>query len=156
MPTWISTTLLDDSAPSHTRKFCRVCSDGTWPTAIISVDGEVAGPSPITIGGPCTKRKLDIAHPRYAPATRLVAATPDAAAIDVALARPTHDLYVETSPAGAVVSIDGHRAGTTPTLVKVMGFTTLSLRIDKFGFKSTTQKIYSKSPHDRVSIKLGH
>jgi hypothetical protein len=135
---------------------CKIAVSTTPAGSIISVDGEVAGPSPITIGGPCTKRKLDIAHPRYAPATRLVAATPDAAAIDVALARPTHDLYVETSPAGAVVSIDGHRAGTTPTLVKVMGFTTLSLRIDKFGFKSTTQKIYSKSPHDRVSIKLGH
>jgi hypothetical protein len=136
---------------------CKIAVSTTPAGSIISVDGEVAGPSPITIGGPCAKRKLDIAHPRYAPATRIVAATPDAAAnIDVALARPTHDLYVETSPAGAAVSIDGHRAGTTPTLVKIMGFTALSLRIDKFGFKSTTQRIYSKSPHDRVTIKLGH
>jgi hypothetical protein len=135
---------------------CKIAVSTTPAGSIISIDGEVAGPSPITIGGPCTKRKLDIAHPRYAPATRIVAATPDAANVDVALARPTHDLYVETSPAGAIVSIDGHRAGTTPTLVKVMGFTTLSLRIDKFGFKSTTQRIYSKSPHDRVAIRLGH
>jgi hypothetical protein len=135
---------------------CKIAVSTTPAGSIISVDGEIAGPSPITIGGPCAKRKLDIAHPRYAPATRIVAATPDATNLDVALARPTHDLYVETSPAGAIVSIDGHRAGTTPTLVKIMGFTSLSLRIDKFGFKSTTQKIYSKSPHDRVSIKLGH
>jgi PEGA domain len=144
------------SAPMFGSGPCKINVSTTPAGSIISVDGEVAGPSPITIGGPCTKRKLDIAHPRYAPATRIVAATPDAAAVDIALARPTHDLYVETFPAGAAVSIDGHRAGTTPTLVKVMGFTTLSLHIDKFGFKSTTQKIYSKSPHDRVAIKLGH
>ena len=55
-----------------------------------------------------------------------------------------------------MVSIDGHRAGTSPTLVKVMGFTSLSLRIEKFGWKPVTQKIYSKKPNDRVSIRLGH
>lgn len=83
-------------------------------------------------------------------------ATPTTAAVDVALARPTHDLYVETYPAGAVISIDGHRAGTTPTLVKVMGFTTLTLKIEKFGFRATTQRVYSKLPHDHVRVKLGH
>jgi hypothetical protein len=135
---------------------CKIAVSTTPAGSIVSVDGEIAGPSPITIGGPCAKRKLDIAHPRYAPATRLVTATADAAAVDVALARPTHDLYVETAPPGAIVSIDGHRAGTSPTLVKVMGFTSLTLRIEKFGFAPTTQRIYSKSPHDRVSVRLGH
>jgi len=135
---------------------CKIAVSTTPAGSIVSVDGQVAGPSPITIGGPCTKRKLDIEHPRYAPATRLVTATAQAAAVDIALARPTHDLYVETQPAGAVVEIDGHRAGTTPTLVKIMGFTTLSLKVEKFGFRPTTEKIYSKTPHDRVSIRLGH
>ncbi len=135
---------------------CKIAVSTTPAGSIVSVDGEIAGPSPITIGGPCAKRKLDIAHPRYAPATRLVTATADAAAVDVALARPTHDLYVETAPPGAIVSIDGHRAGTSPTLVKVMGFTSLTLRIEKFGFAPTTQRIYSKSPHDHVSVRLGH
>ena len=135
---------------------CKIAVSTTPAGSIVSVDGEIAGPSPITIGGPCAKRKLDIAHPRYAPATRLVTATPDAAPVDVALARPTHDLYVETQPSGAIVEIDGHRAGTTPTLVKIMGFTSLSLKVEKFGFKATSQKIYSKTPHDRVSIRLGH
>ena len=143
-------------APTFGTGPCKIAVSTTPAGSIISVDGEVAGPSPITIGGPCAKRKLDIAHPRYAPATRLVTATPDAAPIDIALARPTHDLYVETSPSGAIVSIDGHRAGTSPTLVKIMGFTALTLRIEKFGFAPTTQRIYSKSPRDRVNIRLGH
>jgi hypothetical protein len=143
-------------APTFGAGPCKIAVSTTPAGSIVSIDGEIAGPSPITIGGPCGKRKLDIAHPRYAPATRVVTATPAAAAIDVALARPTHDLYVETSPPGAIVSIDGHRAGTSPTLVKVMGFTTLTLRIEKFGFTPRTQKIYSKSPRDHVAVRLGH
>jgi hypothetical protein len=143
-------------APTFGTGPCKIAVSTTPAGSIVTVDGEVAGPSPITIGGACGKRKLDIAHPRYAPATRVVTATPDPAPVDVALARPTHDLYVETTPPGAIVSIDGHRAGTSPTLVKVMGFTTLTLHIEKFGFAAKTEKIYSKTPHDRVAIRLGH
>ncbi len=136
---------------------CRVAVSTTPAGSIVSVDGEPAGPSPITIGGPCTKRKLDIVHPRYQTVTRFVTPSADAVnEIDVALARPTHDLFVESTPSGATISIDGHRAGTTPTMVKIMGFTTLTLKIEKFGFKAQTQKVYSKTPHDRVSTRLGH
>ena len=136
---------------------CKVAVSTTPAGSIVSVDGEPAGPSPITIGGPCAKRKLDIAHPRYQSVTRWITPVADSTnELDVALARPTHELFVESSPSGATVSIDGHRAGTTPTMVKIMGFTTLSLTIEKFGFKAQTKKVYSKVPHDRVTTKLGH
>ena len=133
---------------------CKIAVSSTPAGSIITVDGEQAGPSPITIGGPCKPRKIDIAHPRYQSVTRMVTGTPATEPLEVTLARPTHDLYVETQPSGATISIDGHRAGTTPTMVKIMGFTTLTVTIDKPGYKAQTKKLYSKTPHDRQSIKL--
>jgi len=133
---------------------CKIAVSSTPAGSIITVDGEQAGPSPITIGGPCRPRKIDIAHPRYQSVTRTVTGTPGTAPLEVTLARPTHDLYVETQPSGATISIDGHRAGTSPTIVKIMGFTTLTVTIEKPGFKAQTTKLYSKTPHDRQSIKL--
>lgn len=132
---------------------CKVAVSTTPAGSMISFDGEQLGPSPLTVAGPCTRRRIDIAHPRYAPAQRFITPKPDDA-IDVTLNRPTHNLFIETQPAGAIVSIDGHRAGTTPTMVKIMGFTTIDIAITKPGYKPTTKKLYSKTAADRVSVKL--
>ena len=132
---------------------CKVAVSTTPAGSMISFDGEQLGPSPLTVAGPCTRRKIDIAHPRYAPAERFITPKPDDA-LDVTLVRPTHNLFIETQPAGAIVSIDGHRAGTTPTMVKIMGFTTIDIAITKAGYKPTTKKLYSKVASDRVSVKL--
>ncbi|HET9993247.1 MAG TPA: PEGA domain-containing protein [Kofleriaceae bacterium] len=132
---------------------CKVAVSTTPAGSMISFDGEQLGPSPLTVAGPCTRRRIDIAHPRYAPTQRFITPKPDDA-IDVTLNRPTHNLFIETQPAGAIVSIDGHRAGTTPTMVKIMGFTTIDIAITKPGYKPTTKKLYSKTAADRVSVKL--
>jgi hypothetical protein len=132
---------------------CKVAVSTTPAGSMVSFDGEQLGPSPLTVAGPCTRRRIDIIHPRYAPAERFILPKPDDA-LDVTLVRPTHNLFIETQPAGAIVSIDGHRAGTTPTMVKIMGFTTVDIQITKPGFKPTTKKLYSKTAADRVSVKL--
>ncbi len=133
---------------------CRLAISATPAGSMISVDGEAVGPSPLTVAGPCAKRRIEVSHPRYAPVQRFVTTAKPDDALDVTLVRPTHNLFVETQPSGAVVSIDGHRAGTSPTMVKVMGYTTLTLKIEKPGFKSQTAKVYSKSATDRRAIKL--
>jgi hypothetical protein len=123
--------------------------------AIVTVDGQPAGPSPLTLDGPCGNRKLELSHPRYQTAARalaLVAGTPQT--IDVALQRPTHTLTILTLPPGATVSIEGHRAGTSPAVVKVMGFSTVTLSIIKPGFQTVTQRVYSKRDPDRVFVRL--
>ncbi|MEO8552589.1 MAG: PEGA domain-containing protein [Kofleriaceae bacterium] len=132
---------------------CKVAISTTPAGSMITLDGQPVGPSPLTVAGPCTKRRVDVVHPRYAPAERWTAAKPDDT-LDITLMRPTHNLFVETQPAGATVSIDGHRAGTSPTVVKVMGFTTLTLQISKPGWKPTTRKLYSKAAVDRLAVKL--
>lgn len=132
---------------------CKVAISTTPAGSMVTLDGQAVGPSPLTVAGPCTKRRVDVAHPRYAPAQRWTEAKPDDA-LDITLMRPTHNLFVETVPAGAIVSIDGHRAGTSPTVVKVMGFTTLTLEISKPGWKPATKKLYSKVATDRLTVKL--
>ena len=132
---------------------CKIAISATPAGSMISVDGEPIGPSPLTVAGPCTKRKIEVSHPRYAHLERFITPRPEDT-LDVTLVRPTHDLFVETQPSGAVVSIDGHRAGTSPTMVKVMGFSTLTLKIEKPGFKPQTTQVYSKAAVDRRSLKL--
>ncbi|MEO9155029.1 MAG: PEGA domain-containing protein [Kofleriaceae bacterium] len=143
----------DDTSGVIGKGPCKLAVSTTPAGSMISFDGEQLGPSPLTVAGPCTKRRIDIVHPRYAPAQRFVTPKADDA-LDVTLMRPTHNLFIESQPAGAIVSIDGHRAGTTPTMVKIMGFTTLDIAITKRGYKPTTKKLYSKTSSDRVTIKL--
>lgn len=134
---------------------CRLAISSTPAGSIVAVDAQQVGPSPITIAGPCARRRIDVSHPRYAAATRWVTLTADhAATLDVSLARPTHDLWVDTRPWGAELSIDGHRAGTSPGMIKVMGFTTVTLQIEKPGFKRVAMKVYSKVEHDKVFVKM--
>ncbi|MDB4962334.1 MAG: hypothetical protein JWP01_2333 [Myxococcales bacterium] len=134
---------------------CRLTVSSTPAGSIVRVDDQAIGPSPITIDGPCKRRKVDVKHPRYALGTKyvnLVAETPTA--IQVPLARPTHAITIVTVPPGATISIAGNRAGTSPTSVKVMGFTQLKLSVEKKGYKPVVQKVYSKVDQDRVMIKL--
>lgn len=134
---------------------CRVTVTSSPAGSMVSIDDQQVGPSPITIAGPCAKRRVDVKHPRYALGTKwvsLTAGTPGA--VDLLLARPTHNVTVTSMPAGATVSIAGRRAGTTPTQVKVMGFTGVTITVEKKGYKTVSQKLYSKLDNDSVKVIL--
>lgn len=88
----------------------------------------------------------------HRPSVNLAADKP--AEIQVPLVRPTHALTVVTVPPGATISIGGNRAGTSPTSVKIMGFTGVTITVEKKGFKRVSQKVYSKVDNDRVMLKL--
>ncbi len=136
---------------------CRMQVATTPAGSIIKLDGEPLGPSPLTIAGPCTKRKIDVEHPRYQTATRFVVPTPTGkkpAAVDVTLIRPTHSLTINTVPQGATIMISGRRAGTSPTVVKLMGFTPLTLTFKKAGYKPASEKVYSKSSQGNLTVRL--
>jgi hypothetical protein len=121
----------------------------------VKIDGAVVGVSPLVIAGPCDRRRLEVSHARYAPLTRVVApAANKPETVDVTLVRPTHALTVTTSPPGAVISIDGRRAGTSPTVVQVMGFYGMKVTLAKPGYKTITQRYYSKVPQDRLSVRM--
>jgi hypothetical protein len=135
---------------------CKLVVTSTPAGSTVSLDGEAVGPTPIAIAGPCQHRKVDIAHARYATATRTVALAGGGAptTIDVALQRPQHRVLVETQPAGATVSIAGRTAGQSPTWIMVLGFTTMDIAISKPGYLPVTKHLYSRVPSDRVVVRL--
>jgi len=134
---------------------CKLAIATTPAGSMISVDGKVLAPSPLTIATTCETHQVDIAHPRYKPATKQVALTADKpGSLDISLDRPTHAVSVTSTPPGATIFIDGRRAGTTPTVVSVMGFQTLKLEIKKTGYQPQSTKLYSKVPQDKVAVRL--
>jgi hypothetical protein len=134
---------------------CRVTVTSSPAGSMVNIDDQSIGPSPITIAGPCTRRRIDVKHPRYALGTRWVTLSEGKpSTVDLSLARPTHSVTVTSTPPGATVSIAGRRAGTTPTSVKVMGFTGVTLTVEKKGFKTVTQKLYSKVDLGAVKVTL--
>lgn len=134
---------------------CTVTVTSSPAGSMVSIDDQQVGPSPITVAGPCAKRKVDVKHPRYALGTKWVTlsqGTPGT--VDLMLARPTHNVMVTSLPPGATVSIAGRRAGTTPTQVKVMGFTGVTITVEKKGYKTVSQKLYSKLDNDSIKVIL--
>ena len=121
----------------------------------MSVDGKPVGRSPLSIDGPCAKKQIDIVHGRYAAVQKFVepaAGKPEK--IEVTLERPTHAVLIVTQPPGAKISLNGQRAGVSPTVVNVMGFESMRLTADKPGFKTKTVTLYSRVPRDRMTIAL--
>ncbi len=122
---------------------------------MVSLDGRSIGPSPLTVAGTCDHHKVDLAHPRYKPEQKLVVLEAGkSATLDVTLVRPTHQMKILTSPSGAEVFIGGRRAGTSPTMVQINGFSGVDVRIERVGFKPTSKRVYSKLPDDKLFFSL--
>jgi hypothetical protein len=151
----VAATENEPGTPAAGEGPCKLEVKTTPAGTMVSLDGQAVGPSPITINGPCTKRRVDLAHPRYKDEMRWISLTEGKpGSIDVTLVRPTHNLTIVSSPAGATVFIAGRRAGTTPTKISLMGFTGLDVKVEKFGFVSMTKRVYSKRPVDSLSFAL--
>jgi PEGA domain len=134
---------------------CRLTIATTPAGSMVRLDDAPVGPSPLTIASTCEKHKIELSHARYQAQTRWVTLAADKPQeLDVNLPRPTHAVTVTSFPTGAELSIDGRRAGTTPTVVQMMGFSTMNLTFTKPGFQSVTRKVYSKLAQDHVFVKL--
>lgn len=143
------------SAPVVGSGPCRFTVATTPAGSIVRFDDQAMGPSPLTIEGSCDRHKVDVAHARYQSVTKWVTLAADQPqTLDINLPRPVHAVTVTSFPPGAELSIDGHRAGTTPTVIQVAGFATVNLTFTKPGFQTVTRKVYSKTPQDRVFVKL--
>jgi hypothetical protein len=143
------------SAPTVGSGPCRLTLATTPAGSLVRLDDQAVGASPLTVQTTCDKHKLEIAHARYQTVTRSIALAADKPEqLDIALLRPVHAVTVTSQPPGAELSIDGRRAGTTPTVIQMMGFATVKLTFTKPGFQTITTKVYSKTPQDRVSVKL--
>ena len=134
---------------------CRIGITANLPGAAVKVDGQSVGVSPVTLDGPCQSRKVEISHPRYTTVTRVVTPAPDKPeSLEITLPRPMHYLNVISTPPGATISIDGRRLGTSPAIIHVPGFTIVRITIEKAGYKTVTQRYYSKVPQDRLTVRM--
>ena len=134
---------------------CKLVVASTPAGSMVSVDTKTVGPSPITIATECGKHRVDIQHARYQTAAKFVTLEEGKpGSLDVNLARPIHSVSITSQPSGATVFIDGRRAGTTPTVLTVMGFSNLNLEVKKAGYQIAVTKLYSKVPQDKVTIRL--
>jgi len=134
---------------------CRFTISTVPAASIVKLDDTLVGSSPITIQATCDKHSIDVAHARYQAVTKSVTLTADdPQQLEIRLPRPIHAVTITSLPPGAELSIDGRRAGTTPTVVQMMGFATVNLTLSKPGFPSVSRKVYSKLPQDRVFVKL--
>jgi hypothetical protein len=144
-----------DAPPEVGSGPCNYVVSTTPAGSIVSFDGRIMGPSPLTIHGACGRHRLDVRHARYALGTKFATATEaKAATVEIPLARPTHTVAFTTIPSGATISIGGRRAGTSPTTIKVMGFQGMNVTFERKGFKKVTQKLYSKKDNERVTVRL--
>ncbi|HTL37316.1 MAG TPA: PEGA domain-containing protein [Kofleriaceae bacterium] len=134
---------------------CKLTVATTPAGSTISLDGNALAPSPVTLASTCGKHRIDIAHVRYQTTTKNVTLDEGSpGSLDVSLNRPTHAVSFTTTPPGATIFIDGRRAGTTPSVVNVIGFQRLKIELKKTGFQPQSTTIYSKKPQDAVSLKL--
>lgn len=134
---------------------CRVVVSSTPAGSMVMLDGSKMGPSPITLAAECGKHKIEIDHPRYAAQAKQITLTEGKEeTLDVTLARPTHVVTVKSNPPGAQVFINGRRAGTTPTKLKILGFVRLDLELKKTGYQPVSTKLYSKKAVDSLSVRL--
>jgi hypothetical protein len=134
---------------------CRISITANLAGAAVKVDGQSVGVSPMTLDGPCQARRVELSHPRYVTITRVVTPALDKPeSLEITLTRPMHRLNVASTPPGATIFIDGRRVGTSPATVQVPGFTIVRITIDKAGYKTVTQRYYSKVLQDRLTVRM--
>lgn len=134
---------------------CRVEVSSTPAGSMVVLDGKTIAPSPVTIATTCARHKVDLKHPRYQLGSKFIAleeGTPGK--IDITLQRPTHTVSITSQPANATVFINGKRAGTTPTKLRVLGFVNVKLELKKTGYATVSTKLYSKVAQDKLAVKL--
>ena len=144
-----------DGPPVVGEGACQLVIASTPAGSMVQLDDKVIAPSPITVATTCAAHKVDISHARYQTLTRNVTlAEGKRQTIDVNLQRPTHAVTVSSNPSGATIFINGHRAGTTPTVINVLGWETVTLEVKKTGFQPVSQRLYSRQVEDKVSVQL--
>jgi hypothetical protein len=132
---------------------CTLAVEAKPADSVVELDGQpVSGGS---IATTCTRHRVDVGHARYQNKTEWVTLAADhPGSLDVQLARPTHQVVVTSTPPSATIFVNGLRVGIAPVLASVPGFEPVTVRAEKAGFRTVSQKLYSKSPHDQLAMRL--
>jgi PEGA domain-containing protein len=106
----------------------------------------VIGTTPQKVTLPCGNPvELTIRKGRLVPAVHTVTPTAEGAKLRVALAKPTFQVKVSSTPAGATVTMNGKSLGVTPTMIRIPAFEASALTITKDGYATETETVTPKS-----------
>lgn len=134
---------------------CRLVVSSTPTGSIVALDGVTQGESPITIATSCGRHRVEVSEQRHQTlAAWVTLAIEQTERIDVPLTRPIHAVAVTTRPSGAAIYIDGSPAGTTPTMLNVLGHVPITIEIKKAGYQPLIQHLYSTNPLDKLAIQM--
>jgi len=126
--------------------------------AVIFLNGENKGVTPVTIPGlPVGSHVISVSSPGYQNLTTQAVVMEGALTeVSIPLLSEKGSLYVNTTPSGAEISIDGQPSGLSPVLVPdlVPGNHTLEAR--KAGYNATRQQVQVIGGHRMVAqVSLG-
>ena len=106
----------------------------------------VIGTTPQKVTLPCGNPvELMIRKGHLVPAIRTVTPTAEGVKLKVALAKPTFQVKVSSTPAGATITMNGKSLGVTPTMIKIPAFEASALTITKDGYATETENVTPKS-----------
>jgi hypothetical protein len=141
--------------PAIATKECSLQVEASPKGASVSIDGRDVGSASRPITTTCGPHEVEISRRRYATAKHSIVLTPDQPhRLEVSLERPLHTVTVETTPPDALITIAGEQVGTSPSPLQIEGFRNVTLTISKPGWRTTTQRVYSKVPHERIVVRL--
>ncbi|HVV49891.1 MAG TPA: PEGA domain-containing protein, partial [Polyangia bacterium] len=93
---------------------------------------------------------------RYETVTRsLTADAGSPLTITERLHRPPATLVVDSSPAGAAISLNGHAVGKAPRRLPTLRYEHLTIRATLPGYAAWTKKVYLTEATTEVTAQLG-
>ncbi|HXT97556.1 MAG TPA: PEGA domain-containing protein [Polyangia bacterium] len=127
------------------------------PEAKVAWRGKPLGQSPLAeVSIPCGEGALTITHERYETVTRTLTAEAGVpVAVSERLHRPPATLVVNSSPAGAAISLNGHAVGAAPRRIPTMRYEHVTVRATLPGYAPWSKKLYLTGPTTQVNAQLG-
>lgn len=135
------------------------------PGALVTVDGRMEGSTPVVVKDLALGTHLvQVAHPGFVPVRESIELTAGAAsrALSLDLAPGVPDvaprfgaLDVDSRPRGAVVTIDGRRAGVTPLRLPSLDAGARVVRLELDGYRSIRAEVMIRAgERSRLAVTL--
>lgn len=133
-----------DVGPGTGAPGCRAAIVTEPPDAAVRIDGALVGRTPLAdLPVACGEHVVVVEHPRYERVERhLSVADGSDGRVELRLVRPLGVLELHSSPPGAAFTVNGAKAGHSPTTAHVQAFTFVKVKATLEGYGSWNQRVY--------------
>jgi hypothetical protein len=121
----------------------------------VQLDDVELGVTPLTDVAVACAGTLALEHPRYARVEKALELEPGATTEwNERLVRPPGSLVIQSTPPGALVTVNGRPSGKTPVTVKVAAFEQAAVAVAMVGFKPWSERAYPGARPTTVNAAL--